>query len=138
MTAAEYQALTESLMRHEGLKLRAYADSRGQWTVGYGHNISAKPISTRAAHLILEDDIEDAHTEAQSFAWFADLAPVRQRVIVEMIFNLGLPTFQLFRKMIHALAVKNYPEAARQMLDSQWHRDVGTRAETLATLMEQG
>jgi lysozyme len=137
MTPDAYHDLVESISRHEGLKLEPYFDTNGVLTIGYGHILS-RPISRRAAMLIREDDIESAHVAAQAYAWFADLTPTRQRVIVEMIYNLGAAGFSRFRRMIHALTLKDYVGASREMLDSHWHHQVGTRAETLARLMEEG
>jgi lysozyme len=53
-----------------------------------------------------------------------------------MIFNLGLPRFLGFKKMIQALCEDDYAEAAEQMLDSLWSKQVGKRAKVLAEIME--
>jgi lysozyme len=62
--------------------------------------------------IMLDHDIERAYAEAQTFPWFAGLVPGRQRAVVNLLFNLGLPRFLLFTKMIHALAIGDYVRAA--------------------------
>jgi lysozyme len=62
----------------------------------------------------------------------------RQDVVLNMLFNLGLPKFLAFRKMIEALRLANYDQAATEMLDSKWAIQVGIRAKELAEIMRTG
>ena len=75
-------------------------------------------------------------TLPSQFNWYRRLDNVRQDVIIEMIFNLGLPRFLGFKKMIQALREDDYPQAAIEMLDSKWARQVGSRADTLVNIMD--
>jgi lysozyme len=139
MTAADYQALVDDLTRHEGLRLKVYFDSLGVASIGFGRNLRDVGISNAEAHVMLDHDIERAHAEAQTFAWFAGLTPGRQRAIVNLLFNMGLPRFLTFRKMIHALAVGDYVVAAQELRSSQWaHQVQPTRVADLSHLLEQG
>ena len=53
-----------------------------------------------------------------------------------MIFNIGsIGSFVKFRA---ALNVKDHDLAAKEMLDSAWSRQVGRRAQELATMMRSG
>ena len=66
-----------------------------------------------------------------------DALPEEVRLIMaNMMFNLGLPRFSRFRKMINNIINKNYPKAAEEMRDSRWYRQVTNRAERLAKRME--
>ncbi|MDB2704941.1 hypothetical protein N9Y67_00210 [Pseudomonadota bacterium] len=71
------------------------------------------------------------------FAWYRKLDSERQGVIVEMIFNMGLPTFLEFKRMIQALRGNDFDAAASEMLDSLWSKQVGIRSETLAKYSEK-
>jgi len=138
VSPADYQALVDDLIRDEGLRLKPYLDEPGKTTIGVGRNLTDNGISEQEAHYLLSHDIERALADAQSYSWFADLDPVRQRVVINMLFNLGKPRFDMFRHTIAAIARKNYDIAADQMLSSQWAKQVGARAERLARMMRMG
>jgi len=53
-----------------------------------------------------------------------------------MRFNLGPAGFRQFKKMIAAVNAGNFIEAAAQMKDSRWYRQVKNRAETLTAMMK--
>ena len=82
------------------------------------------------------NDLQRAEKEEKKLPGFDNCSQVRQDVLIEMVFNLGLPRVLGFRKMLAALSNDDYSEAARQMLDSKWHKDVGNRADRLAWRME--
>ncbi len=131
-------ALEELLIRHEGLKLKTYLCTAGKTTIGVGRNLDDNGISKEEALFLLRNDIETCKQEASRFFWYEALSSVRKDVIVSMIFNLGLYRFSRFKNMIKALESKDYPEAARQMLDSKWATQVGNRAIELSKMMEKG
>lgn len=126
------------LIRHEGLRLRPYKDSVGKLTIGVGRNLDDKGISEPEAMLLLSNDIGAALADAKTLVWFNKLDSVRQDVIVNMIFNLGLPRFVGFKNTLRAIEMANWEEAVVQMLDSKWAKQVGKRAEDLAFMMMTG
>jgi lysozyme len=63
---------------------------------------------------------------------------VRQRVLANMCFNLGISRLKGFVRMLSALRRKDFAAAAREMRSSKWAEQVGARAERLARLMEAG
>ena len=134
------EELIQRIKRHEGLRLSPYRDSQGNLTIGYGHNLDAKPISIRAAQVILEDDLRDGWMGLQfvPHEYWQHLNTRRKEVLVEMIFNMGVKGLMSFKRMLNALARADYEEAAREMLDSRWARQVGSRAEELAEIMRKG
>ena len=127
--------LKERVKLHEGLSLKPYKCPAGKLTIGYGRNIQDNGITTAEAELMLDNDLAAARTAADRFKWFWILDEARQGVVVEMIYNLGLPTFLGFRNMIAALREMDYEGASEQMLDSKWAKQVGNRADTLAAIM---
>lgn len=119
--------LMADLKRDEGKRPKPYRDTLGHWTVGYGHNLDdGPPLSDRAMNVILEDDEAPAEAACvRALPWYEALNDVRQAVIVNMVFNLGLEKFGEFRKMIAALEMGDWGRAADEMLDSLWARQVG-------------
>lgn len=135
----DFDLITKELRRDEGEKLKMYLDSEGIATIGVGHNLKDKPISQRASRIILEDDLTDVLTDLdRSFPWWRNLSEVRQRVIVNMGFNLGIVRLSGFSKMLHAVNDGDFKTAAKEMLDSKWAQQVGARADRLAKMMEEG
>ena len=127
--------LEESIMLHEGLRLKPYKDSVGKLTIGYGRNLDDMGISEGEAEFMLLEDITRASTAVRQFSWARKLDHIRADVVTEMVFNMGLPRVLGFKKMIQALREDDYEEAAVQMLDSKWATQVGQRAITLADKM---
>lgn len=133
----ESRLLTQ-LKRHEGRRLRPYRDTVGKLTIGYGRNLDDNGITEEEAELLLVNDVRTSISELERFTWFAELNSARQGVLINMHFNIGLPSLLSFRKMIQAIKDKNYHEAAEQMLDSKWARQVGVRALELSEQMGSG
>lgn len=133
------ESLEQRIMRHEGLRLRPYADTLGKLTIGYGRCLTTNGISTDEAMQLLENDIDEAKIAMnQSFPWVLGLDDVRQGVIIEMIFQLGVAGVQGFPKMIAEIREKDYNIAAKEMLNSVWHSQTPDRCEELANLMLNG
>ncbi len=90
-------ALTEELRRDEGEVLHAYTDSEGYVTIGVGRLIDKRRgggISAEESAYLLGNDISRTETDLDArMPWWRDLDPVRQRVILNMAFNLGSPVF---------------------------------------------
>lgn len=129
--------LIERIKRHEGLRLKPYRCTSGKLTIGYGRNLEDNGISVAEADSLLNEDIKRCEAECQkALPWFTRLNSTRQGVIVELDFNLGLTRLLGFKKMLAACEQGNYEQAAREMLDSLWARQVGQRAVTLAELMK--
>ena len=131
--------LHEMLIRHEGLRLKPYNDTVGKLTIGVGRNLDDVGITREEALMLLDNDIAKVRREVnRAFPRFAQLNPVRKNVVLNMVFNIGLPRFRQFKKTIAAIKAKDWEEAASQMLDSRWARQVGRRARELAAMMKTG
>lgn len=138
MTDEDRGKLIVQLMRHESVELKPYTDSVGKLTIGCGRNLTDKGISHDEAMFLLENDLNSTLADCGTFPWFAGLDPVRQRVVADMAFNLGLPKLRRFRQTLAAVARGDYGAAAAGMLDSQWAKQVGQRATRLAEMMRSG
>ena len=130
--------LVEHVRRSEGLRLSAYQDTGGVWTIGYGTNLQTLQIDVETAERWLQERLDAALKQARGYSWFSALSRPRQNVVVDMIYNLGASRFNGFRKMHAALARNDFKDAAREMLDSKWATQVKGRAVKLARIMETG
>ena len=74
----------------------------------------------------------------KEWGWFNDLNDVRQEVLANMRFNLGLANLRKFKRMIAALERRDWVDASREMLDSKWATQVGNRAIRLSNAMRTG
>ena len=135
------QIAVEQLKHDEGLRLYPYNCTADKLTIGYGRNIQDNGISELEAEQMLLNDIKVALEDAKKFVgadtWEA-LSDVRQACLINMAFNLGLPTLKKFEKFRQALEDGDMTEASAQMLDSRWAKQVGQRANRLAQLIQQG
>ena len=130
--------LIAMLQRHEGLRLKPYKCTAGKLSIGYGRNLDDMGISEVEAMVLLRHDIERCYDELNVFSWFSDLDQVRQEALIDMLYNLGLPTFLEFKKTLKYVAEGKYSQAAEEMLRSKWADQVGDRAKELAYMMDTG
>jgi len=130
--------LHKSLVAHEGFRTLPYIDTTGHISIGVGHNLSAKGLSRSMVWTLLDQDIADALSEMDHYPWFAGLDDVRQRVMVEMMFNMGAAGLATFTNMLAHIVLGRYTEAALHMMTSQWATQVGKRAARLAEMMRTG
>jgi lysozyme len=134
--------LIEELIRDEGEVLHAYKDSLGYLTIGVGHLIDIRKdgsISKAASRFILNEDIDEKIADLDhAIPWWKSLSETRQRVLVNMCFNLGISGLLKFKKFLFALKVGDYGTAKKEMLDSLWARQVSDRADRLAEMIITG
>lgn len=132
----------DMLRRHEGFSRWAYPDTVGKWTVGIGRNIDKNGgpgITEEEALYLLANDLQNTSAALEkTFPWFSGMNEARQAAILDMVFNIGLPSFQRFRQTIALLEQENYAAAADEMLRSTWASQVGARATELAGIIRTG
>ena len=128
--------LTQQLIRHEKLLLKPYKDTVGKFTIGVGRNLDDVGISEAEAMFMLEADIASVCSDLDRvFPWWREMSENRQLVIADMCFNLGINRLQGFKKALAAMKEGRYADAATEMLDSTWAKQVGRRSDTLAEMM---
>ena len=152
--------LMQKLVAHEGLRLQVYEDSLGIATIGIGRNLEDRGITpeelawmdipnmaivhtmgiTEAdAMYLAQNDVQIVEEELlRSHPCVENLDAVRQLVLVDMAFNMGVPRLGKFKKMWAAIHENNFEEAAKEMLDSRWANQVKSRATKLAHAMHTG
>jgi lysozyme len=138
--------LREQLEIDEGVKYDIYLDHLGYPTFGIGHLITeddpehgqsvGTEVSKERVEEAFEKDCEwvvrDCHKLYDSFD---DLPEEVQQIVANMMFNLGYPRLSAFKGMKAGVDSQDWNEAADQMVDSRWYRQVGARAERLVERM---
>ncbi|MDD9331059.1 MAG: glycoside hydrolase family protein [Bartonella sp.] len=89
------------LKKWEGLRLHAYRDASGIWTIGYGHTEKAgKPIvfegmviTERKAETMLLTDLRQ-YEQAVEKAVYVDLSDEQFGALVSFCYNIGIAAFQ--------------------------------------------
>jgi lysozyme len=138
MKPANKQILINEITLDEGLRLKPYRCTSGKLTIGVGRNLDDRGIFKDESRLMLSNDLKASISEAEGFVWYEGLNPVRKRIIVNMIFNMGLSRFKKFKKTIKYIKNGQYDHASIEMLDSVWARQVGKRAKRLSNQMREG
>ena len=139
--------LREEISRDEGKVNSVYLDHLNLPTVGIGHLITewdeehGKPVGTEVSeervNELFAKDIEVTISECKElFDNFDDLPEEAQRIIANMMFNMGRPRLSRFHKMKKAVDNGDWVEASVQMKDSLWARQVPNRADRLVKRME--
>ena len=156
----DYSKLLDKLIEHEGMVLTVYQDSLGINTIGIGRNLEDRGISKEEldhmdipnmdviyehginendARYLAKNDVQIVEKELlAAHPCVAELDAVRQLVLVDMAFNMGVPRLRKFKKMWAAVHEKDFPTAAKEMLDSRWANQVKSRSVKLANMMHTG
>ncbi len=133
------QRLKDQLIRHEALVLKPYKDSVGKWTIGVGRNLTDNGITADEALYLLDNDIKAVLNDLdREFPWWRRMNATRRDVLANMCFNLGITRLKGFKKALSAMQRRKWAETKREMLDSRWAVQVGSRAQELASQMETG
>lgn len=147
--------LVAELRRDEGEVLKVYRDHLGWLTVGVGHLIDVRKGADPAPFgmpLKLGDTITWAQSESllladiaakeaeldKAIPWWRKLSDARQRVLLNMAFNLGTAGLLGFQNTLRMIQGGSYLPASRAMLLSKWAGQVGDRAKRLSDMMAGG
>ena len=129
----------EQLKNDEGFSAVIYKCTADKNSIGYGRNLDDNPLTIKEAEYLLNSDLEKIARQAQKLSFYPRLSPERRGVIINMIYTMGLSRFKRFKRMIAAIYIEDYEMAAREMLDSLWHRKLSEtgseRAIRLAKIM---
>ena len=141
------EQLREELKIDEGVKYEIYLDHLGLPTCGIGHLIqSTDPehglevgtkVDEERVNELFDQDVEVTTNECRLlYNNFDDLPEEVQRIIANMMFNMGRPRLSRFHKMKQAVDSGDWSEAAIQMKDSRWYNQVTNRAQRLVDRMQ--
>ena len=130
--------LQTQLASEEGVRYVAYTDTTGNLTVGIGHNLS-NPISHLAVTQIYNDDVDIVIAALNSvMPWWTGMDDVRQRVLADLCFNMGITTLLTFTSFLGLLKGGQFVLAANDLAQTLWAKQVGTRATKLCAMLTTG
>lgn len=118
-----------------------YKCTAGKITIGVGRNLTDKGISEYEATIMLDSDIADAETDLRrifTYEEFDTLSFNRKMALTDLSFNLGITSLLKFKRFIAAIKVKDWEEAALQLKDSNYYKQVTSRAEKNMDLIRKG
>lgn len=141
------ERMQAQLVLHEGERLTSYLDTEENWTIGVGFNVQARGIDALEAAIArsfpkdqrietlvitheesrraLRRDINRFHAVIPvHFPEYTSLDEIRQRVILDMAFNMGFRALG-FKNTIAAIKRRDWSTAARELYKSKWARQVG-------------
>jgi len=108
-------------------------------TIGVGRNIDDNGLREDEIDYLLTNDLHAAMADLDhNLPWWRSLDPVRQRVMANMMFGMGWPTFSQFARFFSAVHQHRWSDAATEMINSRWHNQVGDRALRLEQMMRTG
>jgi lysozyme len=142
-------AFIKELILEEGTRLHVYDDATGlavvpgytligHPTIGVGRALDTHGISATEAQFLLDADLTGINTMLRAYLWWVQLSSVRQFVICDLAFNVGVAGMLRFTRMIAALKVRDYDLAATEMLASNWATELPGRSHRLAQIMRTG
>ena len=140
------ELLREHLEIDEGVKYEVYNDHLGFATFGVGHLVlESDPeygseigtaVSESRVIEAFEQDCENVLRDCNIlYEDFGDLPEEAQQVIANMMFNMGRPRLTKFRGMKRGVDSRNWNDAADEMVDSTWYKQVTNRADRLVNRM---
>ena len=142
----DIEKLREEIKYDEGSVNKIYLDHLGLATFGIGHLVTewdeeygwevGTPVSEDRCNEVFDSDIQIVLSDCQHlYPDFNDLPEEVQRIIANMMFNMGRPRLSKFKGMKAGVDARDWNKAADEMVDSRWYRQVTNRAERLVERM---
>ena len=136
------EQLREQLEVDEGCVYEIYNDHLGYPTFGIGHLVTESDpeqgqslgttVSSERVAEAFESDIQSVLRDCNIlYSDFHNLPEEAQQVIANMMFNLGRPRLSKFAGMKRGVDARDWNQAADEMVDSNWYRQVTNRADRL-------
>ena len=142
----DIEKLREEIKYDEGSVNKIYLDHLGLATFGIGHLVTewdeeygwevGTPVSEDRCNEVFDSDIQVVLSDCEHlYPDFDDLPEEVQRIIANMMFNMGRPRLSKFKGMKRGVDAKDWNAAADEMVDSRWYRQVTKRADRLVERM---
>ena len=138
--------LREEIAYDEGSVNEIYLDHLGLPTFGIGHLVIdsdpengqpvGTPVSEDRCNEAFDNDVQTVINDCNIlYPDFDELPEEVQRIIANMMFNMGRPRLSKFKGMKRGVDAKDWNSAADEMVDSNWYRQVTKRADRLVARM---
>ena len=146
MSEMNIDQLRKELEADEGRIDEIYTDHLGYPTFGIGHLVVegdpefGKEVGTYVPEYrvikAFKQDIKTVLSDCNRlYEDFEDLPEEVQRVVANMMFNMGLTRLSKFKGMKRGVDDRDWNAAADEMVDSIWYRQVTNRADRLVMRM---
>lgn len=157
------EKLIELLVKHEGEVLHVYNCPAGFATIGVGRNLETKGltksecdklnlgtydrnsviaklevrgITKDESRYLLSNDIDYFTEELDKRMFgFSSLIEQAKIVLVDMAVNMGVGGLLKFSKTLSLINSGKFKEASKEMLNSTWAKQVGSRAYELSGML---
>lgn len=141
------------LKRHEGYRNKKYKCPAGKNTIGVGHNFDSSPLPLATqAHLnqygaitdemidqLLDADILIATKDCKKlYPGFDSFSEKRQAALIDFLFNVGIGTASDFKQTNRYINAGLWDNAAANMKQSKWYRQVGFRGVEIVKMIKEG
>ena len=138
--------LREEIAYDEGSVNEIYLDHLGLPTFGIGHLVIdsdpeygqpvGTPVSEDRCNEAFDNDVQTVISDCNIlYPDFDELPEEVQRIIANMMFNMGRPRLSKFKGMKRGVDARDWNAAADEMVDSNWYRQVTKRADRLVERM---
>jgi len=138
--------LREEIAYDEGSVNQIYLDHLGLPTFGIGHLVIdsdpehgqpvGTPVSEDRCNEAFDNDVQTVINDCNIlYPDFDELPEEVQRIIANMMFNMGRPRLSKFKGMKRGVDARDWNAAADEMVDSNWYRQVTKRADRLVERM---
>lgn len=125
--------IVEEIKLDEGFVGVQYDDSLGIPTIGFGTRL---PLSQDEAEMLLKHRLQDKVASiVKEKPIIAQLSEPRQKVIANMVYQMGVGGVLKFKNMWAAIEREDYEKAAFEMLQSRWYKQTPNRAKKLSEIM---
>ena len=146
LNSRTFQELKNEIRADEGCVNEVYRCTAGKLTFGIGHMIKPDDveygleegtvISDDRVERVFDEDVTTALGDCWiAFEDFASLPPEVQKIMANMMFQLGLGRFMQFKRMMKAVEYHDWLWAADEMRDSLWNKQTHNRSERLIARM---
>lgn len=139
MTPAARGLMQKLLMSDEGFRGKPYTDTTGHMTIGFGRNLTDRPISTDEALVMLNNDLmyfENALLK--NLSWFNLLDDNRKIALVDICFNVGLFGFLKFTTLFELMEQHKYDDAATDLLTTEAAKELPHRYDRICDIIRTG
>lgn len=128
----------DQIRKHEGAvvdkygKHISYADSRGFKTIGYGHlwkKGDPKSLTQKQAEELFNKDYRVHKKHAENIPGYGKANANQKKALINLTYNMGANWYKKFPKFTKAFEEGNHVEAANQLRNSKWAKQVGKRSD---------
>lgn len=146
-TSGEYENIKQMVIANEGWKNKPYKDSRGLWTVGVGHLIGNgktlpkewdRELSNEEVRQLFEKDFDEHLKQAQKTPGWDKANEAGKAGLIDLTYNMGGYWYTKFKKAAAFLKDGNFKDAALELKNSAWYKQVGGRAPVTISLISSG